>query len=124
MNADEVRCLLRAHRGKQSRLVYLQDKADKLRKGIAAEENPLMHTLHGQQYEATPRSSLHSSPVEKLVFNANKTDTVKRWCKELQQLEKEIWETERDIVMVENLLSALSMSERAIITAHEIDGEV
>jgi hypothetical protein len=39
-------------------------------------------------------------------------------------LEKEIWETERDIVMVENLLSALSMSERAIITAHEIDGEV
>ena len=124
MNAEEMRAFLRAHRGKQSRLVYLQEQADKLQKGIAAEENPLIHTLHGQQYEIMPHCSIPSSPVEKLLFKTNESDTVKRWRKELEQLEQEIWETDRDIVMVENLLSALSMSERAIITAHEIDGEV
>lgn len=125
MEPEEVRALLRAYRENKSRVAYLETEAEEIRRGVVIENRPETQAIHAQKYDLKPRSSSHSSPTEKLAIwsvDGGKTTLADHWEKEAKQIETELWNVRRDVARVDAWLLGLTDKERAVITAHELDG--
>lgn len=124
MKPDEVMSILTAYRANQKRLVFLQEQAEEMRRGIALENLPEMHAVRTQKYTGLPARSANSSIVEDVALHAvdgGETADSVRWRQELAQIEAEIYRAQRNIRYVDIWLSGLSDKQRAVVTAHTIN---
>lgn len=83
-----------------------------------------MQAMHAQSYEISSRSG-HAAPTEKLALwalDGGQTASAKRWEAEAQRVEQELWNAKRDAARVDIWLLGLTVKERKVLTAHEIDG--
>lgn len=128
MTSNEVDTLLARYRSDKARFshLYLQSMTMAMQINAEARRALANDSMHAQQYNDMPHGNRLVKAVEDLAIryaDGYLPDVIRGWMAESEAMQGELRELETNIAFVDTWLGGLGDTDRAIVTAHDVDGQ-